>query len=263
MSVTFIFGLFLAITFFSAGIAIGGTFFSFRKKDNPPAASPSDSGLQPAELPGPARAAEPEPNLSAPAAAPPPHPDLNSLARLYRHGPSGRLLVDFNGQMRAIGQDLSAEQHTALSLLMLDISDWLGAPPPTPADLPPAAPPAEPVQPPASSTPAAAGPQTPTLKPPSTNPVEALRAMNAQRAQSVGQAPAPTTLAGRINVVLQELLEESELRREKIEIRDALSGGVLFVVSGQSYEFIDQVPPGPARDLIQTAIKEWELRNER
>lgn len=259
MSSTFVFGLFIAVTFFSAGIAIGGTFFSFRKKDERPA-SLSENRPAPSASPAPAEPASAE-TLTPPPAGPAPHPDLQSVARFFRHGPSGKLLVDFNGHMRAMGQALSTEQHTALSLVMLDITDWLGAPPPAPVPPPPA--PLTPQSSGTAGTPNAEKSGPARLTPPSTNPVEALRAMNAQRAQSVGQAPAPSTLAGRINAVLQELLENSPLRREKIEIRDAASGGVQFVVGSERYEYIDQVPPGPARDLIQSAIKEWETRNER
>src|SRR3989304_1128550 len=82
MSATFIFGLFLAITFFSAGIAIGGTFFSFRKKDSPPAAPPPDSERPapaepaPTPAPPPPRGPSPTPRPPAARAAAAPGPEL-------------------------------------------------------------------------------------------------------------------------------------------------------------------------------------------
>ncbi|MBI3158110.1 MAG: hypothetical protein HYZ26_00740 [Chloroflexi bacterium] len=243
MSATFVFGLFIAITFFAAGVAVGGFFFSFRKKGS--------AGGQPLETAAPQSGETP---AVLPPAGPSPHADLDLALRVFRHRPSGKLVADINGVARASGQNLTAEQKTTLKQVAAELAAWVGLPP---APAPPAAPAAAP-----AAQPASAKEKGGEFKPPSTNPFDALRALNAQRAQAV-QPAVPATLAGRINAVLQELLADSDLRGAEMELRDALSGGVSFFVRGKSYEFIDQIPDEAARTLIQKAIKEWETRNER
>lgn len=238
MNTTFLAGLFLALTFFSAGLAIGGYFFSFRKaKDPRPAPPPPEAVPAPGALP------ETELPLSVPPARPVNHPDLQEVVRLFRHAPSGKLLADFGGKVRAAGQALSSEQHTTLTLAAADLAEWLETP-----SLPR----------PVAGAPLG-GPATATPPPPSANPMEAWRALNAQRAQP--GTPAPTSLAGRIDVVLQELLALSELRGADIEMRDAPGGGAAFYVHGRSYEFMDQIPDPAVQALFQQAIREWERRN--
>ncbi len=244
MTSTLFFVLFIGIIFFSAGIAIGGYFFSFKKQPNTRRPTPN-AGLPPAE------------SLTLPAARPVSHPDLQEIVRLFRHRPTRKLIAEFNGKARAAGQPLTPEQRSDLSLAMVDIADWLGAPlsqaPPAPASV---SAPASPVAPTAPGPDAA-----PVLEPPSTNPIQALRALNNLRSNPSHSGV--TSLAGRINIVLQELLEESELRGSIIEMRDAPGGGAAFYVRGTSYEFMDQIPDPAIRVLFQRAVQEWERRNTR
>jgi nucleoid-associated protein YgaU len=234
MSATFVFGLFIAITFFAAGIAIGGFFFSFRKKGQ-------DANDRPETAP-----------LELPPAGASPHADLDLALRVFRHRPSGKLVADIQGVARASGQNLTPEQKAGLSQIAAELGAWAGRPAAPPA--PPAAPAA------AQPAPTAEKGKPGEVKPPSTNPFDALRALNTQRARAVGTG-VPASLAGRINAVLQELLADSDLRGADIELRDALSGGVSFFVRGKAFEFIDQIPDESVRALIQKAIKEWETRS--
>ncbi len=243
--------LLLALTFFSAGIAIGGYFFSFKKPANLPRPTP------PPDLP----AAD---SLTPPAARPVSHPDLQEIVRLFRHRPTHKLIAEINGQARAAGQPLTPEQHSSLSLAIVDLADWLGtplnspaAPPATTAPASPTSPPTTANTPPTTSNASAA----PVLEPPSTNPLQALRALNNLRASASQGGVA--SLAGRINIVLQELLDQSELRDSIIEMRDAPGGGAAFYVRGASYEFMDQIPDPAVQALFQRAIQEWERRNAR
>jgi len=69
----------------------------------------------------------------------------------------------------------------------------------------------------------------------------------------------PQSMVEQINDILQKDLESSPLRDMFIKISE-LPEGVVVWVGNQSYPGVDAIPPGPARDLVQAAVRKWELK---
>jgi hypothetical protein len=71
--------------------------------------------------------------------------------------------------------------------------------------------------------------------------------------------PAPKSIVGQINDILQDKVAISSLAAEGVKLQETPQG-VLVWVGAKSYQGIDTVPEGEAKTLIREAVKAWEAR---
>ena len=72
-------------------------------------------------------------------------------------------------------------------------------------------------------------------------------------------ANVPQSMVEQINDILQKDLLASPLRNTFIKISE-LPEGIVVWVENHSYPGVDAMPAGEARDLVQAAVRKWELR---
>jgi len=63
-----------------------------------------------------------------------------------------------------------------------------------------------------------------------------------------------------IDEILQTKLEGMPLAYRGLKVSSDATGAALFVVDGQAYTSVDQIPDAEARATFQAAIKEWERK---
>ena len=69
--------------------------------------------------------------------------------------------------------------------------------------------------------------------------------------------PEPKTIVQQINDILQEKVARSALAETGVKLQETPKG-VLVWVGKNSFQGIDSVPSGEAKDLIRASVKEWE-----
>jgi hypothetical protein len=72
--------------------------------------------------------------------------------------------------------------------------------------------------------------------------------------------PAPTTIVGQINAVLQTRIASTPLAEKRIQLTEAPGGGVRVYVGLKFYEGVDAVPDPEIVAAIRAAIAEWEKK---
>lgn len=68
-------------------------------------------------------------------------------------------------------------------------------------------------------------------------------------------------MVGQINWILQKKLDHHPLKSKRIRLEGALTGGVVFYIGEERYEYIDEIPHPEEKAIIQEAITEWEERS--
>ena len=68
-------------------------------------------------------------------------------------------------------------------------------------------------------------------------------------------------MVGQINWILQKKLNHHPLKSKRIRLEGALTGGVVFFIGEERYEYIDEIPHPEVKAIIQEAITEWEERS--
>ena len=76
--------------------------------------------------------------------------------------------------------------------------------------------------------------------------------------------PAPTTtpefksIAMQINDILQEMIVDTPFDARGITVNDAPDHGVMVTLDGEKYPGVKDVPDEEVRNLIRSAVVEWE-----
>jgi hypothetical protein len=184
-------------------------------------------------------------------------PDLVEVARLERDKGTNMLMVVVDGKLYANASNLSFAQRQKLASATNDLHKWLGLPAaaaptsaaaaftPTPLAVPPA------VQ--TLVDEAAIAP----VKPVSTNPVEALR-------HTIGTSkpvPAFKSIPAQIDEILQSKLVGTALEKRGIHLVESPTEGVVVQIGLEQYPGVGAVPDDEVRNLIRSAVAEWEKRN--
>jgi len=120
-------------------------------------------------------------------------------------------------------------------------------------------PPAEPVPTPAS-VPLSGIPlaDLPAPAPPSLNTVDVLARALQPDLRSL--EPPPLSITAQIDEILQEKLQDSPYATSLIRLVELPSKGVVVKVGMDQYEGVDAVPDEAIRQLIRSAVAEWERR---
>ncbi len=202
--------------------------------------------------------AEPEVESESPApseekAEPAPRPRLPDsrpgfmhLAHMWREDGSKELVAEIEGAMLKKDNDLTTEQHGLLSLLLVDLQNWVGlearlkaaeAPKPVAARAKPEAPP----------------------KPPSLNPLEIVKkAVTAD----VRLPEKKLSMAAQIDAILQGQLANTPLDEHGIRILDQPGHALAFEVGLNTYSSIEEIPDEDVRAAIRAAVAEWDKLGE-
>ncbi|MEI8131702.1 MAG: hypothetical protein WCG34_04665, partial [Leptolinea sp.] len=70
------------------------------------------------------------------------------------------------------------------------------------------------------------------------------------------------SMVEQIDDILQEVIQKSEKPDRKIRLVEEPREGVIVWVANEHYIGIDAVPDPIVKDLIRTAVKEWDKRTE-
>lgn len=174
------------------------------------------------------------------------------LARIYRRSEDDQVFLETNGKPLKPPVDVRADERAWLVLTAEAIYQLLGQDSTQTQKLPPV-PPAAPALPPIEWQ-----PETPVeFEKPSMNPADVII-----RAAQAGQPrlDQPKSLVEQIDAVLQEILEGSPLPAGEIHLAETASLGLEVRVGKQRYDGIEAVPDAQVRQVIRSAIAEWQRR---
>ncbi len=206
----------------------------------------SNPGLQEAmEVPPPSPPVV-TPSVSAP--LPPPETSLLKLSLDEHEQPC----LHLDGQQVDTAR-IAPYQRKRLIDLMLIMRPWVEAPA---VQRQPAPAPAAPAQAASRLTPARVARLAPASMPapaPSPSP-------SGTPAIPVAAAPAPTTMVGQIDAILQTNLIGTPLANRGIRLVELPEGGALVVVENERYAGVGEVPDPQIQAAIRAAIAEWEKR---
>lgn len=190
---------------------------------------------------------------------PPPNPPApvvdNSLLRLSLDNNQPRL--DLDGQ-RVDTSQLTADQRKRLIDLMVTMRPWIEGKPtaaPQPVSRPIAA------QTPSLSKPLSPSgtmqtpPTAASISQPRPTPVVAAAA-----SASKDDAPAPTSMVGQIDAILQKSLIGTPLAERGIRLIESAQGSVVVMVGLQRYSGVGEVTDPEVQAAIKAAIAEWEKK---
>lgn len=254
----------------------------WREEQNPPAE-------QPTPTPKPEAAAAPQPNANP--AAPVLNavgdffkrassggggqasaPGAHEVLRVARDNLTGRLLVEVAGQRFAKLSDIQdAQLAQAILTTLRDLQEFAGASAPAPAaplspiTTPPAAATPTPAAPPvifAAPPPKPAIPTTsaemPPIPKPSMNPFKQAQVLRerAKQLEPIQLKSIPEI----IDEYLQHKLLNTPHTRRGIRVSGNTQGGVVFEMDGRMYDAVEAVPDEEVRNLIKSAIAEWDAK---
>jgi hypothetical protein len=201
-----------------------------------------------------------------------PDPNLAEVARLMRDKQTQDLVVSMNGNTFRNATELNPGQSRRLNFASNVLAKWLveTAPPTLPVDDQPDP---ETSQPPAQEgewIPAEAAPQESRrgYTPPFTaESVEEVKPVSTQFSDVVGgllnRTPSPPasefkSIAMQINDILQEMIVDTPFEDRGITVNDGPDKGVMVTLDGEKYPGVKDVPDEEVRNLIRSAVVEWE-----
>lgn len=181
--------------------------------------------------------------------------DLTEVARLLRDRRRGGLVIEAGGHLFRSAGELDPTQQARLMQVFEAWRAWLGLKAENPVESPPANPPVEA----AAARPAIETAAAP-LRSSSFSPVDVLaRAITSDVKTPPTQAK---SIVAQIDEVLQEKLEDSLLKPRAIRLMEIPGKGMLVMVGLDQYVGVEAVPEAEIRDLIRSAVAEWERRVE-
>jgi hypothetical protein len=206
-------------------------------------------------------------------------PGAHEVLRVARDNLTGRLLVEVAGQRFAKLSDIQDAQLAQAVLTTLhDLQEFAGQPeatppppssplvsaqlpvaatPPTPTPAPVSTPAARPPAPPPSATPTTSA-EMPPIPKPSMNPFKQARVLR-ERAKQLEPIPLKS-----IPEIIDEHLQQKLLGTPHIwrgiRVRGDAKGAVVFDVDGLTYDAVDAVPDEEVRNIIKSAIAEWDAQ---
>jgi len=150
---------------------------------------------------------------------------------------------------------LTPAQRKRLIDLMVTMRPWVEASPPsTPAAS----------RPPSTGASAIRFPVPPPSRPASAplplNPIPASGSALPVEGAGAQEAPAPTSMVGQIDAILQARLAGTPLAGRGVRLVESPQGGVIVMVGVNRYPSLGDVPDPAVQAVIRAAIAEWEQR---
>ena len=176
-------------------------------------------------------------------------PDDPGLMRIKNE--SGLLTLDLDGA-RVNPSALTADQRKRLVEMLNAMRPWLEGKPATP---PPATPMPVPAREKTAPAPAATPPQTAKQ-----TPAPASKPAPTAKTKADEPEPAPTSIVGQINLILQARIANTPLASSGVALIESPTGGVLVFIGLDKYESVEDVPDEAVKAAIRAAIAEWEKK---
>ncbi len=185
-----------------------------------------------------------EPILDEKIPDPSPDAEEGAVLALYERV-SGTLKLRIDGEMVEYKSDLDAEKRARLLKLVIALRPWLEKPVKVQKPIAPSAPS---VIKRAKTIPSP--PPTPAPPPPTREfDVDA-------KAEEITQSK--LSMVEQIDRILQKKLEGTPLEKRGIQLRTAISGGLLIQIGLDEYEWIDEIPDKNIQKIIREASAEWD-----
>jgi hypothetical protein len=182
--------------------------------------------------------------------------DLTEVVRLWRDRRRGGLVVEAGGRIYRSASELNPAQQARMAQVFEAWRAWMGLKVEAATEAPTAAPALSPVPAP---SPVPVSPSADPVRAPGFRPVDVLaRAITSDVKAPVQQK----SIAAQIDEVLQEKLEGSPLKQRAIRLMELPGKGVVVMVGLDQYVGVDAVPEAEIRELIHSAVVEWERRVE-
>ncbi len=206
-----------------------------------------------------------------------PDPNLAEVARLMRDKTTQDLVVGINGHTFRLANELNSGQLRRLQFTSSVLVKWLAeAPTPPPLEEVQVTEPTEPVLAdspqsveewiPAES--ASLEPKHEYTPPFTVVPEEEVKPVSTQISDVVGGIMNPSSaskpvpefksIAIQIDEILQELIANTPFETRGISVNDAPDHGVMVTLDGKKYPGVKDVPDEEVRNLIRSAVVEWE-----
>jgi len=212
-------------------------------------------------------------------------PSLAEVARLMRDKQTQDLVIGINGQNYRAAHELNPGQLRRLTFASNVLTKWLVETSPVqpsteePSTVEPST--AEPSTEEPSTTPPQEVPQgfewLPAesiqeegqhdhIPPFMVEPEEEVKPVSTKLSDMVGgllnPTPQPETefksIAMQINDILQEMIVDTPFTARGISVNDAPDHGVMVTLDGEKYPGVKDVPDEEVRNLIRSAVVEWE-----
>jgi hypothetical protein len=177
---------------------------------------------------------------------------LDEILWLMRDRKSGKLVVRKDRRTLHTKQELNHAQWMELAAVAREFNSWLElpsmdgqsefVPPQTPGH--------------SMEADSISQPEETVVKP-SMNPLDALR--RSMTATS-DRKPVSLSLTAQIDEILQEMLATSPLAGRGIRLQESVDQGVIVCVGMEQYDGIDAVPDDHVREILRSAVKEWQRR---
>jgi hypothetical protein len=209
---------------------------------------------------------------------------LTEIARLMRDNKTQDMVVQIDGKNHKSFEELSPPQQRRLIFSSSVLSKWLGHPAPADSTAPEDQPPSSSAEQLASTVPeppvtesdwipaetVLVEPQTHTVPPFMTDPVPEVKPVSTQLPDVVGAILKPTpipapvfkSIAMQINDILQARISGTPFEARGITVNDGPDHGVLVTVDGEKYQGVKDVPDESVRNLIRSAVMEWEKQGK-
>jgi hypothetical protein len=203
-------------------------------------------------------------------------PNLAEVARLMRDVKTQDLVVEMDSKTFKAVSELSSGQQHRLSFASNVLTKWLGQPAPDvspvsgeqPASASPETPLHESDWVPAETLPTET--HTPVVPPFMAEPMPEVKPVSTKLQDVVGGIlnPAPTpvpvfkSIAMQINDILQARIAGTPFEARGITVSDAPDHGVVVTLDGEKYQGVKDVPDDPVRNLIRSAVMEWEKQSK-
>ncbi|MFZ2097264.1 MAG: hypothetical protein WAV05_11575 [Anaerolineales bacterium] len=199
-------------------------------------------------------------------------PNLAEVARLMRDTQTQDLVVGMNGKTFRAASELNSGQSRRLNFASNVLVKWLveSTPPTLPVEEPSDAPTSEPDTQDSEWIPAESAPieDHHGYTPPFTaDLMDEVKPVSTKVTDVVGgilnPTPAPPTpqfksIAMQINDILQDMMVGTQFAKRGITVNDAPDKGVMVTVDGEKYPGVKDVPDEEVRNLIRSAVVEWE-----
>ncbi len=180
---------------------------------------------------------------------PPPAPTERTLLKLSLDRQQ-QLCLDLDEQ-RLNPAQLTPAQRKRLIELMVTMRPWVEAgTPSTPAAS----------RPPTGGSSPAPPPSRPLSAPSSVNPLLSSEPAPPVEAAGPEEAPAPTSMVGQIDAILQARLAGTPLAGRGVRLVESPQGGVIVMVGMNRYPSVGDVPDPAVQAVLRAAIAEWEQR---
>ncbi len=207
-----------------------------------------------------------------------PDPNLAEVARLLRDKTNQDMVVTMNGQTFRQATELNPGQSRRLHFASNVLVKWLAAaPPPPPATGEPGAEatqgeladaalssdeewiPAEsaPIETIPKATPPFTAEPAGEVKPVSTKFTDVVSEI-INPAVSTPKATEFKSIASQIDEILQEMIAGTPFEQRGISLNDTPDHGVMVTLDGNQYPGVIDVPDDEVRNLIRSAVAEWE-----